>query len=101
MGFYLNKEMTTALMLASLSGNVDCIETLLNFGAFTECRRKTGATALFIASQCGNYDAVELLVSRGAAIASQNGHADILQLLLQKYADVNIRRDDGTSPLWI
>ena len=58
----------------------------------------------------GHTAIVQLLLSNGANvhlslknfttpvfIASQNGHADILQLLLQKYADVNIRRDVSFS----
>lgn len=34
-------------------------------------------------------------------IASQNGHDNIVKMLLQSGADVNITRTDGASPLWI
>ena len=34
-------------------------------------------------------------------IASQNGHTDIISLLLKANANLNRQRDDDTSPLYI
>ena len=71
---------------------------------------------LFLASQNGKADVVLDLLESGVAnvnynhknsgvtplyVASQNGHIQVLDILLYYNAKINQARNDGTTPLWI
>lgn len=56
----------TALIWASVSGNLDLVQLFLKKGANINVRTKDGVTALYMASQAGNSNIVELLKSKGA-----------------------------------
>ena len=97
----------TALSYASLNGNLQVVETLLNGGA-------DGLTALISASQNGHSEVVQILLKGGAdpniqkndgatalMSASQNGHSEVVHILLKRGADSNIQRKDGVTALMI
>ena len=58
----------TALMLASLKGNVGIIKLLLKYGASVNKTSGFGATALMAAAQNGSIAAIEVLYAAGANI---------------------------------
>ncbi|XP_064909401.1 ankyrin repeat domain-containing protein 29 isoform X4 [Columba livia] len=105
---------TTALMVASYYGHVDCVRELVLQGADINLQREDGGTALLAACQYGHAKVVETLLKHGANIhdqlydgasaiflAAQGGYLDVIRLLLSSGAKVNQPRQDGTAPLWI
>ncbi|XP_069635275.1 ankyrin repeat domain-containing protein 29 isoform X2 [Haliaeetus albicilla] len=105
---------TTALMVASYYGHIDCVRELVLQGADINLQREDGGTALLAACQYGHAKVVETLLKHGANIhdqlydgasaiflAAQGGYLDVIRLLLSSGAKVNQPRQDGTAPLWI
>ena len=78
---------TTPLIIAAMNGNEKVVEVLLNFGAKIDKKgtvivddySRGGATALWCASCRDHYNIVKLLVENGA--------------------DINLPTDDGSTPL--
>lgn len=65
----------TALMLASMKGNIKIIKLLLKFGAsVNKADSASGSTALMAAAQGGSIDAVKILYAAGANINQKNKH---------------------------
>ena len=56
----------TALMAATVKGNLDLVALLLKKGADPDLKNKTGITALMYAVQFKNVDIVKLLLNSGA-----------------------------------
>jgi hypothetical protein len=83
----------TALMWASVSGNVAVANQLLESGAAVDARSSDGRTALMLASANGFTDVTRALILRGADVnaarngvkarqfAVERGHTDIVALL--------------------
>ncbi|XP_034618667.1 ankyrin repeat domain-containing protein 29 isoform X2 [Trachemys scripta elegans] len=105
---------TTALMVASHYGHIECVRELVLQGADINLQRESGTTALFFAAQQGHNDVVRFLFEFGAStefrtkdgatalfLAAQGGYLDVIRLLLSSGAKVNQPRQDGTAPLWI
>ncbi|XP_069816173.1 ankyrin repeat domain-containing protein 29 isoform X2 [Dendropsophus ebraccatus] len=105
---------STALMVASYAGHVQCVRELVLQGADINLQRDTGATALFFAAQQGHNEIVKFLFEFGAStefttrdgatplfLAAQGGFVDIVRLLLTHGAKANQPRQDGTTALWI
>ncbi|XP_048696434.1 ankyrin repeat domain-containing protein 29 isoform X3 [Caretta caretta] len=105
---------TTALMVASHYGHIECVRELVLQGADINLQREDGGTALLAACQYGHTRVVETLLKHGANIhdqlcdgatalflAAQGGYLDVIRLLLSSGAKVNQPRQDGTAPLWI
>ncbi|XP_039377207.1 ankyrin repeat domain-containing protein 29 isoform X3 [Mauremys reevesii] len=105
---------TTALMVASHYGHIECVRELVLQGADLNLQRESGTTALFFAAQQGHNDVVRFLFEFGAStefrtkdgatalfLAAQGGYLDVIRLLLSSGAKVNQPRQDGTAPLWI
>lgn len=103
---------TPALMAATLYAGADCVKLLLDRGADPNGTNAAGATALMWAIP--NLAKVKLLVERGADVnarstnlqrtpllvaASYPGDVEILQLLLNKGADIHARDKSGTHAL--
>uniref|UniRef100_A0A8V0XNQ1 Ankyrin repeat domain 29 n=1 Tax=Gallus gallus TaxID=9031 RepID=A0A8V0XNQ1_CHICK len=63
---------TTALMVASYYGHVDCVRELVLQGADINLQRESGATALFFAAQQGHNDVVKFLFEFGASTEFKN-----------------------------
>ena len=67
----VTKAGNSPLMFAALSGNTECADILISKGAALEIQHPaTGATALHMASQEGHEDIVRLLVRAGARMDS-------------------------------
>lgn len=67
----------TLLHWASVGGNKDLVELLLEHGADPDCSDETGWTPVMCAACAGRLDAVRLLVGRGADANARNdgGHS--------------------------
>ncbi|WP_341810971.1 ankyrin repeat domain-containing protein [Wolbachia endosymbiont (group B) of Chesias legatella] len=69
----------TALHLATISGSVETVKLLLNYGVDVNAKWIQNATPLHI--------------------AAKKGHVDVVKLLLDYRADVNAKTDEGNTPL--
>ena len=67
------------LLIASESGDVTTVNSLLNSGASLMNRDRDGHSALWL--------------------AAYQGHVDVLKSLIEHHADVNSRGQDGWTPL--
>ena len=106
-------EGTTALQLACLGGHTDTVRLLLEHGARVDIQSHSGVTPLLLACQCGHVDIVNLLLGEDDAqintvdaegrfpllAATNNGHKDVLEVLLEGGANVNIQNSQGYSAL--
>ena len=98
----------TAMVQASLVGNVEACSMLLNRGGNPNAKQTNGETALADAANRGNIQVCELLLEHGAnpnqstpfgtplALAA---NMFIVKLLLDKGADPNIPDRDGDLPI--
>ncbi|KAK4827874.1 hypothetical protein QYF61_022268 [Mycteria americana] len=93
---------TTALMVASYYGHIDCVRELVLQGADINLQRESGATSLFFAAQQGHNDVVKFLFEFGASTefknkdggtallaACQYGHAKVVETLLKHGANIH------------
>jgi ankyrin repeat protein len=101
---------TTALIIASMHGNMGIVQLLLTKGADanTTVFCNTGMTALMEASSKGHLEIVQLLVTAGANVnvvnpwcnctaliyASKNGHLEVAEFLITKGADMNAQKNE-------
>ena len=106
---------STALMISSAQGDLKLVKFLLDNGADPGIQSKTGATALLYAVYRGDYRIVQLLLEHNADLVLKCdidnvsvlhtvcllGNAKILKLLLQQNPDLNVRRSDGATPLFV
>ena len=97
----------TPLLMTAVSGKVECLKTLLHHGAQINSTDDNNDTALTLAADLGHMACVEALLehetvdihvrhqSKNQAIhySSMKGHNDILLLLIEKGADVNLLRE--------
>ena len=68
----MNTEGWTKLLIATLDGNIDTVQRLLDNGTDVNENEPEGRTALFIASREGYYDIATLLLSHGADVNAKN-----------------------------
>lgn len=93
---------TNALHLATVSGNVKCVEILLEHGFKVDSVDDNGQTALMLAASFDNAELIGVLLDRGAdsficapdghtalEIAAQLGNANALSVLLASIPAVN------------
>ena len=115
---------TTPVIIAARSGNLDSVEILLRYKADIEARGSLklatngevveGCTPLWVAAASGHLDVVELLIERNAEVHSRtltdstplrtaafHGHLDIVSYLVEHGADVNSRNVDESTPLMV
>lgn len=115
---------TTALMMLAHLGNKELMEKLLNSGADINKKNEKGMTALSYAIiSSKNKDIIKMLLDRGADMYVENnscrfeencikrkkssiiemafleGNIQIIELLLQKRADINKKNSDGLTVL--
>ena len=104
----------TALMVASVWGQIIIVEILLNHGAEINMKNRYGETALILASACGHKAVAKLLLDRGAVLnmktkyestalitASREGRTETVKLLLDYGAEINIQENNGyTALMW-
>src|SRR4029077_16004397 len=91
--------------LAAELGNAEIIKMLLEAGADADSPNPEGQTELLAGARTGNVEAAELLVKHGAKVdarerfggqtalmwASARRHAQMMQFLISKGADINAR----------
>jgi uncharacterized protein len=108
-----NRYGVTALSLACTTGNGPLVELLLKAGADANAALPGGETPLMTAARVGSLAAVKSLLARGAAVdarderrgqtalmwAAAEGHADVVQTLIELGADARLRLTSGFTPL--
>jgi hypothetical protein len=91
---YSRESLDPAILLASLVGQADVIDTLTNYGASVYARMEDGRTPLMIAAQSGHSESVKLLLDIGASrfstdaegrsaadLANAGGYSEIAALI--------------------
>jgi ankyrin repeat protein len=100
-----NRYGVTPLLQAARTGETPLIEALLNAGASANLGQPDGDTPLMAASRAGRVDAVRMLLAKGANVnaadplqeqtslmwAAAEGHADVVQALLEAGAKPDLR----------
>jgi ankyrin repeat protein len=94
---YNREDLDAALLLASLVGRADVIDSLTNYGASVYARMEDGRTPLMIAAENGHKEAVELLLDIGAGrytmdpdgrtaveLAQAAGHVEIAAMIARE-----------------
>ena len=103
----------TPLSLACANGNGALVDLLLKAGADPNAALPGGETPLMTAARVGSLASVKVLLARGAAVdakderrgqtalmwAAAEGHADVVQTLVELGADVHLRLSSGFTPL--
>ena len=109
------------LLLACRSGSLDTVKLLVRAGAgvrvtcliFVACYVYIGTTCLTIAASCGHTETVRYLLGlkevevhhatddgcTALHLAADNNHADVVQVLIDAGADIDVRDNLGSSPL--
>ena len=114
---------TTALIIAAYQNNSDVTRALCQFGKkdlnVAQPMRGNNANALYLAAQEGHVGILkEILATPGGVapevlnaqvkggisatyIAAYEGHADILEALVKAKSDMNLRSEQGATPLFV
>ena len=101
------------LSIACTNGNGALVELLLKAGADPNTALPGGETPLMTAARVGSLAAVKSLLARGATVdardarrgqtalmwAAAEGHADVVQTLIELGADARLRLSSGFTPL--
>ena len=109
----VNFTFESGLLNATLNGNNEAVQFLLDLGVNVDCTEQ-GITTLMLATECSHELVVQTLISGGANVniqdsygwtalmlASKNGHFQVAELLLNKEADVHISNNNGWTALMI
>ena len=105
------------LALAARKGNVEILEALVNRGAEVDAKDEIGFTALMEAARDGEMGATTYLLKAGANprqkgkpsafslgvihMAALSGKPEMVSLIVEAGADINLRgRDGGTALAW-
>jgi len=105
---------TTALYKACADGSLDIAIVLVDAGADVNLKSSHGFTPLFIAAENKHKPVVEYLLSKGARVNEKNGPheltaiykacadglLDIVTVLVNAGADLNLKSTEGFSPLF-
>ncbi|KAK3090841.1 hypothetical protein FSP39_015089 [Pinctada imbricata] len=106
----------TALTLACFQGRHEVVSLLVDRKANIEHRAKTGLTPLMEAASGGYVEVGRVLLDKGAdvnappvpssrdtalTIAADKGHYRFVELLLARFAAVDVKNKKGNSPLWL
>ena len=105
----ISKKGAMSLVEATLSRDIDLIESLINTGADVDLPNHYGITALLLASKEGHLEIADRLIKAGATVdlgttntgetplmvASQAGHVEIVTCLVEAGATVDLRTNDA------
>jgi len=108
-----NRYGVTPLSLACTNGDAAMVELLLKAGADPSLSLPGGETPLMTAARTGSLPSVKALLARGAVVDSKDdrrgqtavmwaaaeGHADVVQTLIDAGADFRLRVPSGLTPL--
>jgi uncharacterized protein len=103
------------IVAAARSGDTAAVRDLLQHGANVNTTSGDGMTALHWAAERGDIDIATILIGAGANVdattrlggyrplllAAKNGHAPLVELLLEARADPNTPTTTGTTPLML
>jgi ankyrin repeat protein len=108
----IDNEGNTPLLIASLYGNLKCINFLIENCSDIEITNKLGNTSLSLASHNGYINCIKYLIEKGANIehnnnmnntplllASQKDHIECLKFLIKKGAHLNHINKNGDTAL--
>ena len=109
----VNRYGVTPLTLAITNGDSAIVETLLQAGADPNTTLPGGETALMTAARVGTLASVKALLARGANVdtkdekhgqtalmwAAAEGHAPVVEMLIEVGADFKARLASGMTPL--
>lgn len=101
------------IWLATATGNIEAVRTLLADADVNQRNPDSGTTLLTFAALFGQTEIAALLLDAGADVNGRNyqngssalhaaaflGQADVVQLLLEHGADIDAMSDDGGTPL--
>ena len=102
-----NENNQTSLHLSSIRGHADISEYLINHGAKIDAKDSYGWTPMHFAAakDSAHCDPTEQFIppENGKVIqwASNDEHDKIIELLIKHGADIDIRNNDGLSPLYL
>ena len=108
-----NRYGVTPLSLATANGNAVIVEWLLKAGADPNAALPGGETPLMTAARVGSLASVKSLLARGATVdakderrgqtalmwAAAEGHADVVQTLIELGSDFRLRLSSGFTAL--
>lgn len=108
---YIDKNKSTALMLAAYNGHTSIVKMLIDAGANVKTKNANNRTALMLASSGPFVETVKLLLQSGAEVnamdshenwtplmfAAGEGQLEVAKVLLQAGADISMLDIDGES----
>jgi outer membrane protein assembly factor BamB len=102
------KEIMTIYDYAAV-GDIEQLKSLISEGADVSAKSRNGMIPLHWAALNGHKDIVELLIQKGADVnagpqtpllfACQRGKKDVIELLISKGADINVKNNSGQMPI--
>jgi len=110
-----NSSQRTGCYIAAMKGHDAFVQTLYQHGADIHIANENNATPLYIAAEYGRTHCIKTLFDYGAdlnvqeknygvsptVVATQEGHADAVDMLCKLGANVNLTRKSKASPVYI
>ena len=110
----INEYGSTALILSSRAGHLDCVKFLLQQGADINTSAKYAYTALLLSAYYGHLDCIKFLLQQGADIntrnargstaltlSAQQGHLDCVKFLVQQGVNIHDKNKNNDTALII
>ena len=92
-----DEEGRTPLHEAAKNGNVELVRMLIEHGADVNVRTKDGSTPLLMAAKLGNMEDEEGETQLHKE--TRNGNVELVRMLIEHGADVNVRTNYSSTPL--
>jgi ankyrin repeat protein len=111
---FLDSSCATPLHYSAQQGKTECTRLLIKFGAEVNHLDSDETTPLYRAAACGRPKCCQLLLAAGANVnfarnesdnytalhaAAENGHHNVVEVLLDYNASINIQTSNGKTPL--
>ena len=104
-----NSATDSALLEATLIGDINNVEKALNYGANINAQDDIDFTPIHYSARLGHYEAVKLLLEKGARIDIKDTIGElpihkienlkVTQILIEKGADINAKNNQLQTPL--